>query len=160
MQCRLNYPRSIRLITIYPAPPQPDEDGSVQPLVPQMTSEPLSGLNMQYEALSYVWGSAETPRSITIVFVQSDNRASTFECSITENLWNALCALRSTNQPRTVWTDALYISQNDIPEKNAQVAQIRDVYADAKRTIAYLGPPFDGLDALVAYRDCYKTKTS
>lgn len=160
MQCRLDYPRSIRLITIYPAPSQPDEDGSVQPLVAQMTSEPLSGLNMQYEALSYVWGSAETPRSITIVFVQSDNRASTFECSITENLWNALCALRSTNQPRTVWTDALCINQNDIPEKNAQVAQIRDVYANAKRTVAYLGPPFDGLDALVAYRDCYKTKTS
>jgi hypothetical protein len=35
---------------------------------------------------------------------------------------------------------------------------MQEAYIRAKRIIAYLGPPFERLDALVAYRNCYKTK--
>jgi hypothetical protein len=50
------------------------------------------------------------------------------------------------------------INQDDIPEKNVQVAQMRDVYTGSKKTLAHLGPRFDGLETLVAYRACFWTK--
>lgn len=156
--CTLDHPNDIRLIGLFPPVSQLNVDGE-QPLVAQMLSGPLDVLKTQYEALSYVWGSGEKPKHITVVFLAPDDRALVFDCSITENLWQALYDLRMSNAPRVLWIDALCINQDDVPEKNVQVSQMREVYAGAKRTVAYLGQPFDGLEALVAYRDCHETKT-
>lgn len=39
-----------------------------------------------------------------------------------------------------LWVDALCINQNDIYERNIQVAGMRDRYLDSIRTISWLGP--------------------
>jgi hypothetical protein len=137
------------------------KDGATQPLVALIFSGSLSELKGKYESLSYVWGSEEKPKSIKILFVQPGNDANEalmFECNITKNLWIAFTDLRHPSRHRDIWTDALCVNQDDNPEKNIQVAQMRDVYAGSKKTMAHLGPHFDGSDALVAFRDSYLTK--
>jgi hypothetical protein len=157
-RCKLPYPNDIRLLRLLPAISTGEAYEVEQTLVAQMFSGSLTKLKGQYESLSYVWGSEKKPKSITIIFVEPGNEACMFECSITENLWMALTDLRSTSQHRNIWTDALCINQLDVQEKNIQVAQMRDVYTGSKRTVAHLGPRFDGFDSLLAYRDCLWTR--
>ncbi|KAF4810121.1 Heterokaryon incompatibility protein 6, OR allele [Colletotrichum siamense] len=88
-----------------------------------------------YEAVSYVWGSNDTPRSITI---------SSAEVSITENLFTCLKRVRLQDRPRQLWVDALCINQANADEKQAQVMLMHDVYVSARRTLAYLGEEADG----------------
>ncbi|KAL0930512.1 ankyrin and het domain protein [Colletotrichum truncatum] len=88
-----------------------------------------------YEAVSYVWGSNDTPRSITL---------SSTEVSITENLYNCLRRVRLEDRPRNVWADALCINQADKAEKQAQVMLVHDIYVGSRRTLAYLGEEADG----------------
>ena len=38
-----------------------------------------------------------------------------------------------------IWIDAVSINQNDIAEKNVQVAMMGDIYKNAARVIAWLG---------------------
>jgi hypothetical protein len=160
-RCKLGDPKDIRLLCLLPAPPTIDADGATQPLFTHMFSGSLTELKRKYESLSYVWGSEEKPNSITIMVVERGNNtieASMFECNITKNLWIALTDLGNLSEHRDIWTDALCINQDDIPEKNVQVAQMQDVYANSKKTMAHLGPGFEGLDALTAFRDSYLTK--
>lgn len=58
------------------------------------------------------------------------------------NLQLALRALRDANVPRTLWVDAVYINQEDVGEKNKQVAMMRKIYSNASRTIIYLREAF------------------
>ncbi|CAG7556529.1 unnamed protein product [Fusarium equiseti] len=49
------------------------------------------------------------------------------------------------------WIDAICINQEDIPERNAQVLRMKDIYENAKRIICWLGalPLFtDGMAAI------------
>ena len=39
-----------------------------------------------------------------------------------------------------IWIDALCINQDSIPERNAQVALMRDIYTQASRVVIWLGP--------------------
>jgi hypothetical protein len=160
-RCRLADPKDIRLLRLFPAAEWAASAGVEQPLVAQIFSGSLSEFKGKYESLSYVWGSEEKPKSIIILFVEPGNdskEALMFDYNITENLWIALTDLRSLFHHRDIWTDAICINQDDIPEKNVQVAQMRDVYTRSENTLAHLGPRFDGIDALVAFRDCHLTK--
>ncbi|KEZ42283.1 hypothetical protein SAPIO_CDS6144 [Scedosporium apiospermum] len=47
---------------------------------------------------------------------------------------------------RYIWIDALCIDQNNIPERNAQVAMMRDIYAKSSRIIIWLGSAADDSD--------------
>jgi hypothetical protein len=38
------------------------------------------------------------------------------------------------------WIDALYINQNDIPEKSLQVRRMKDIYEGAKKVVIWFGP--------------------
>lgn len=91
--------------------------------------------NPDYEALSYTWGELTDLRSITmgghIVEVRS-------------NLEIALRYLRSQNETRTLWIDAVCINQEDIAERNAQVPRMYTIYCKARRVLAWLGEP--GID--------------
>ncbi|KAF9874732.1 ankyrin and het domain protein [Colletotrichum karsti] len=88
-----------------------------------------------YEAVSYVWGSTDTPRTITV---------SSAEVSITENLFSCLKRVRLADRPRLLWVDAVCINQADAGEKQAQVMLTHDIYVAARRTLAYLGEEADG----------------
>ena len=88
----------------------------------------------QYEALSYVWGSVDEPKSIEI-----DGKKQ----SIRENLYLALKRLRLVAKPRSLWIDAICINQNNVSERNHQVEQMGKIYKQAKQVDIWLGPGND-----------------
>ncbi|KAH7389105.1 heterokaryon incompatibility protein-domain-containing protein [Cadophora sp. MPI-SDFR-AT-0126] len=83
-----------------------------------------------YEALSYVWGDANIRETITFNGIPTE---------VTKNLHTALAYLRLPNKPRHLWVDALCINQQDIEERNSQVAMMGEVYASAKPVLIWLG---------------------
>jgi hypothetical protein len=66
----------------------------------------------EYEALSYLWGDPTTTFAVVIDERQLPN---------TRNFKSALQQLRLEKKPRTLWIDAICISQSDILERNSQV---------------------------------------
>jgi Heterokaryon incompatibility protein (HET) len=90
----------------------------------------------EYLALSYTWGS-ETDRR--------DIRLNGRSFSVTANLYDALYSMRkriasaSLAFPARIWVDAVCINQGDIPERNKQVARMRDIYARARVVWAFTG---------------------
>lgn len=93
-----------------------------------------------FEALSYTWGNDQSSKGITI------NGASV---TIGANLETALRYIRSPDEPRILWIDALCINQGDELEKGHQVQKMCQVFSTATNVLAWLGPPLrDGERAL------------
>lgn len=93
---------------------------------------------LKFEALSYVWGSALDPEEI---FVEATSEPSGYaSLSVGQNLAKALRHLRHKANQRTLWIDAVCINQSDIPEREAQVLRMADVYSLASRVVVWLGP--------------------
>ncbi|CAK4033929.1 Hypothetical predicted protein [Lecanosticta acicola] len=91
-----------------------------------------------YVALSYAWGDP----GITEV-VEVDGAA----VNVTANLATALEHLQDKIEDNeALWIDALCIDQENEAEKSSQVARMRDVYTNATRVLAWLGPDVDGPD--------------
>jgi hypothetical protein len=78
----------------------------------------------QYDALSYCWGTDPA-----IHPVQIDNKT----------LYQFLRHIRTSEQGRFVWIDALCINQDDVAERNTQVAKMLDIFRNVERVIAWLG---------------------
>ena len=100
------------------------------------------GDSIPYEALSYAWGSVELSENIQI----DDG-----EIAITKELGKALRHLRRTDQPRTLWIDAICINQDDISERNSQVAVMTEVYRSAQRVVVWLGEEDESSDVALAF---------
>lgn len=94
--------------------------------------ETLNGLlpDMVFEALSYVWGVTLVPYKIRV-----DDKP----FYVTHNLRSALEELRLPDRDRFLWVDAMCINQDDNIERGIQVQMMRDIYAQASRTIVWLG---------------------
>lgn len=99
----------------------------------------LTGLP-RYAALSYCWGSSVKTATV-IVNGQS--------VAVTQNLASALLDLANAAnlgtdhidpRVRHLWVDALCIDQSNIPERDEQVALMRDIYHYANIVLAYMGP--------------------
>jgi hypothetical protein len=84
-----------------------------------------------YEALSYVWGSKETPCR-----AQVNDRP----FSIGKNLECALRHLRYLDRNRVLWIDALCIDQANMSERSSQVQLMGYVYRNASAVAIWLGP--------------------
>lgn len=84
----------------------------------------------KYNALSYMWGSPDELRELSI-----DGR--TFP--VRENLWWALYHLRVKDKVVVLWIDALCINQEDIAERNYQVGQMDLVYKAAEEVVIWVG---------------------
>ncbi|OTB10553.1 hypothetical protein K445DRAFT_322901 [Daldinia sp. EC12] len=84
-----------------------------------------------YVALSYVWGDNTIVDAIHV---------DGYEIGIAANLSAALRDIRHRTRVTRIWIDALCIDQNNIPERNKQVALMGDIYSTASNTIIYLGP--------------------
>jgi hypothetical protein len=96
----------------------------------------------QYVALSYVWGDVSIRDSIVLdggPFL------------VTKNLAIALHRLRLPDKPRRLWVDALCINQNDMEERNEQVAMMGEVYIHAKPVVIFLGEAFDDSDEALKF---------
>ncbi|ETS83511.1 hypothetical protein PFICI_05387 [Pestalotiopsis fici W106-1] len=86
----------------------------------------------EFEALSYTWGDVGNLVPVTV------NEAC---IGITTNLEIALRHLRKSDQPRTLWIDALCIDQEDTEEKSSQVQRMGEIFSSANSVLAWLGPP-------------------
>jgi len=85
---------------------------------------------LEYEALSYAWGTAFSPRKALL---------DGLDLGITENLEQGLRRLRLNYQPRMLWIDALSINQRDTRERSHQVQQMATIYNTAKGVLIWLG---------------------
>ena len=83
-----------------------------------------------YEALSYTWGSTEKTANI---------RVNGCTMGVTENLYVAMQHLRSEDQDRILWIDAICINQANHPERRHQVQQMRYIYQKAEQVVIWLG---------------------
>ncbi|KAL8714254.1 MAG: hypothetical protein Q9220_001983 [cf. Caloplaca sp. 1 TL-2023] len=91
-----------------------------------------------YEALSYTWGSTVQDWPVLIA-AKILGSSKTSVVRVSEHLYSALLQLRRPNGPRRVWIDQICINQQNIPEKNAQVRLMAEIYQRAERTVVWLG---------------------
>lgn len=101
---------------------------------------------LQYDALSYTWGSSEQADS-AVVHHPQDDPADSSQVSllkITRNLSDALRHLRHEQHTRTLWVDAICINQEDESEKYIQIRQMDSIYRRAHRVVIFLGPAGEG----------------
>ena len=118
----------IRVLVLYPA------TALDAPMHGHLLQAPLEK-SSSYAALSYSWGmnkdgDAALNRTIKI----SGKRL-----EITQNLFEGLRRIRDSTQSRYLWIDAICINQDDISERNDQVAQMASVYSCSNRLIVWLG---------------------
>ena len=92
--------------------------------------------HLEYEAISYTWGPPGEQRLIRIEGHE--------DVHIRANLWNFIRRLRSEREPRTLWADAICISQSDPVEKSKQVELIGRVFGQALRVLVWVGEHDDG----------------
>jgi hypothetical protein len=97
---------------------------------------------VDYEALSYVWG-VDPPGT--------GPRISVNDCSIcvTENLYAALDSLRLSERNRLLWVDAICIDQSNQKEKVTQLPMMGEIYREATRVCVYLGAADEESDYLL-----------
>jgi ankyrin repeat protein len=100
---------------------------------------------IDYEALSYTWGSAEKPYEI-----ETDGK----KFPVAKNLFQALEHLRLQHQDRILWIDAICIDQSNIDERGHQVRQMSSIYQRAEQVIVWLGQPTVNTDLFFHYMQC------
>lgn len=99
---------------------------------------------VQYQALSYCWGSAETAETLQV-------EGKRF--FITGNLFEALQHLRCRNAPAYFWIDALCIDQWDTAERSTQIQNMLLIYSKAAAVPVWLGEATRSSRFLFAYHD-------
>ena len=82
--------------------------------------------------LSYTWGAPALSKAITV---------NSQRLPVRENLHAFLreCTIRKQCINTSLWIDAVCINQDDIAEKNKQVAMMGEIYSHAKQVIIWLG---------------------
>ncbi|KAH7317181.1 heterokaryon incompatibility protein-domain-containing protein [Stachybotrys elegans] len=118
---------SLRLVQLQPS------SSRTAPLVGCLIDSDIT-FKPDYEALSYVWGELAPAMDIIL-----DGE----EVPITPNLYSALIHLRSEREVRTLWVDALCISQSNHGERNQQVRIMGDIYKSARQVVVWLGEAAD-----------------
>ncbi|KUJ09352.1 heterokaryon incompatibility, partial [Mollisia scopiformis] len=85
---------------------------------------------LPYEIISYRWGDSTPTHKVFC------NNA---RCLFTRNLYSALSRIRKADVSRFVWADQISINQDDVDKRNHQVGVMRHIYANAIRTLIWLG---------------------
>lgn len=118
--------RQIRLVKLHPKDESEDSQLSVDLITVPLDDAP------PFEALSYAWGNP---------MPQAEIRCSGLTARIGLSLHAALTQLapEPASPARLIWADALCINQEDIPERNAQVRIMAEIYAAASKTLIWLG---------------------
>jgi hypothetical protein len=126
MYARLLSQTSTRLLKLFPGEPNSQLVTSLEQV--DLENSPF------YECLSYTWGASTDSSGIVV-------EHSTV--SIRRNLYNFLRRLRDAKKARTLWVDALCISQTDLDEKAHQVAMIGRIFSQAARVLVWVGETAD-----------------
>ncbi|KAH0545111.1 hypothetical protein FGG08_000723 [Glutinoglossum americanum] len=117
--------REIRLLVLHPASANSWDSTLEISLIKSQLGGPIT-----YSALSYTWGEPQPTYPILL---------DGMEFKVRRNLLEALRYFRSTKDRLTMWVDAICINQDDIRERESQVALIRNVYKEAEIVWAWLG---------------------
>lgn len=99
-----------------------------------------------FAALSYVWGDVSITQDVFVngsVFHATVNLAQALIYA--EAAWEAAVADRDSSTMR-IWVDAICINQEDIEERNSQVAMMADIYEGAEAVLSWLGEGSPELD--------------
>jgi hypothetical protein len=92
--------------------------------------------NLSYEAISYVWGSQDTPATI---YCRDDDTGHGYtQLPIPQNAADALEASCKPQHERLLWIDSICISQASVDEKSAQVAMMDLIFSKATTTYMVL----------------------
>ena len=94
-----------------------------------------------YCALSYVWGERSEDYWI---FLDQEH------ICVTPILYNTLQHLRSHEETRTFWIDAICIDQRDNTEKSSQVRKMKQIYGRSSEILIWLGPEEEGSASAMA----------
>lgn len=98
-----------------------------------------------FTAISYTWRKALGPRERSfedVLSAQSNGKIACngFEVQVLENLHHALRQLwASCNRGTEFWADALCIDQDNVSERNHQVAAMAEIFRSAQNVIVWLG---------------------
>lgn len=88
---------------------------------------------LEYQAISYVWGPETPVRQITL-------NGSLY--SIRENLWQFLNMFRlSCENDAPLWVDQISINQSDVIERSQQVQSMGTIFSCATQVVPWLGWP-------------------
>ncbi|KAM0808961.1 putative Heterokaryon incompatibility protein 6, OR allele [Seiridium cardinale] len=98
-----------------------------------------------HEALSYTWGDPANRFDDVLFLDQAPLR-------ISKNLSEALRRFRIPDRPRRLWVDAVCINQDDIPERNDQVARMHLIYRYASRVLIWLGEDSSVEDGAMSFK--------
>jgi hypothetical protein len=93
----------------------------------------------EYETVSYTWGGEDSNSTLCKPIYIGPYWDILFQ---THNCWNMLRFLRPAEGIRTLWVDAVCINQNDLVDRENQVAKMGRIYEEASRVIVYLGNDF------------------
>jgi len=121
----LQTPDSIRVLELLPGTPD-------SALLCRIFAIPRTHADIEFEAISYVWGSSVPACYLCEVESNSWLR-------ITRNLYLALKALRYADRNRIIWADAICINQSDNDEKSHQVGNMGSIYETASMVVVWLG---------------------
>jgi hypothetical protein len=103
-----------------------------------------------FTALSYTWGDPTPLRPIFFPTDPGDVDCQSYgKLGVTENLFQALRQMRTLQGVDYLWADAICINQNDVNEKNWQVAQMWETYKTASGVFVWLGSGNAGTNALM-----------
>ncbi|VUC25546.1 unnamed protein product [Clonostachys rosea] len=95
-----------------------------------------------FAALSYVWGDPDRNRVILV---------DELPVRVPKNLYDAILALRPSDEPLIIWIDFLCIDQADNEEKSWQVRLMGDIYRQTEQVFAWLGPAENESDSVIDY---------
>ncbi|OJD33896.1 het domain protein [Diplodia corticola] len=98
--------------------------------------EAFPGGRVEYDALSYTWGTAAPDKPIV---VNNDRRL-----LVTDNLARAMRRFRHPAETVSLWIDQLCIDQSNDRERSRQVAMMGTIYRSARKVIVWLGEGDDG----------------
>lgn len=120
----------------------PSTDPS-SPVLCRLTIEDLTNHDLQYEAISYTWG---TPHPRHIITCNGNPQG------IGPSLYSLLLRLRLATEPRALWADAICINQSNDTEKGCQVRLMQRIYLTAARVVIWLGEelPETGYSAMAS----------
>lgn len=87
----------------------------------------------KYKALSYMWGDEAAKQDILLDGAKFQVR---------QNLWDALHYLRTSGNHMPFWIDAICINQDDVDERNRQLAIMPHIYFRADTVFIWLGKKY------------------
>ncbi|KAK5055385.1 hypothetical protein LTR84_013135 [Exophiala bonariae] len=108
--------------------------------------------NVEFMAISYVWGEAETMRSVLLGGVRVEIRP---------NLFQILQLARYSETSAVeiaLWVDALCINQEDKLERGGQVRLMRSIYSQAQVVLSCLGSHSDDSELVFDLLERYSSR--